>query len=140
LNRIIIYGLTTALLMTLILGIPRVGYAQHKTAKKTTKSHPPKVKKTIYGQASYYSQKFHGRKTASGTRFDHSKYTAACNVLPFGTRVRVTNLKNNRTVIVTITDRLHHKTRRLIDLTRAAASKLGFIKSGLARVKIEVLN
>lgn len=95
--------------------------------------------KVQYGIASFYSNKFNGRKTASGEIFSQQKFTAAHNSLPLGTYVRVTNLRNKRTVIVKINDRLHARNKRLIDLTRAAAQKLGFIKSGLTRVKIEVL-
>ncbi|WP_407528303.1 septal ring lytic transglycosylase RlpA family protein [Lacibacter sp. MH-610] len=104
------------------------------TVKKTT----GKVK-VQYGIASFYSNKFNGRKTANGEIFSQQKLTAAHNSLPLGTYVRVTNLRNKRTVIVKINDRLHARNKRLIDLTRAAAQKLGFIKSGLTRVKIEVL-
>ncbi len=98
-----------------------------------------KRKTTIYGTCSYYAQKFEGRKTASGEIFRHSKYTAACNALPLGTWVKVTNLANKKTVIVKTNDRLHTKTTRLLDLTSAGARKLGFTKKGLTRVKIEVL-
>ena len=99
----------------------------------------PDPSKTLYGLASYYAQKFEGRKTANGEIFRHSMMTAACNVLPLGTYVRVTNLKNNKVIIVKTNDRLHPKTRRIIDLTYTAATRLGFIKAGLTRVKIEVL-
>ncbi|MFN5134424.1 MAG: septal ring lytic transglycosylase RlpA family protein [Chitinophagaceae bacterium] len=95
--------------------------------------------KVQYGIASFYSNKFNGRKTANGEIFSQQKFTAAHNSLPLGTYVRVTNLRNKRTVIVKINDRLHARNKRLIDLTKAAAQKLGFIKSGLVRVKIEVL-
>jgi rare lipoprotein A len=93
----------------------------------------------LYGQASFYAAKFQGRHTASGDVFNHSKYTAACNSLPLGTLVKVTNLKNGRTLEVKINDRLHAKTTRLLDLTKAGAAKLGFVKAGLTRVKIEVI-
>lgn len=102
--------------------------------KKTTKS-----TRTLYGQASYYSSKFEGRKTATGEIFRHSKMTAACNILPLGTWIRITNLKNGRSIVVKTNDRLHKKTRRLVDLTKTAAQKLGFVKAGLTRVKVEVL-
>ena len=98
----------------------------------------PKAK-IQYGMASFYSNKFNGRKTANGEIFSNQKLTAAHNTLPLGTYVRVTNLRNGRTVIVKINDRLHHRNKRIIDLSRAAATKLGFIKSGLTRVKVEVL-
>ncbi len=98
----------------------------------------PKTK-IQYGMASYYSNAFNGRKTANGEIFNNQKLTAAHNTLPLGTYVRVTNLRNGRTITVKINDRLHHRNKRIIDLSRAAATKLGFIKSGLTRVKIEVL-
>ena len=99
-----------------------------------------KTGRILYGQASYYANKFHGRKTASGEIFSHEKLTAACNVLPLGTWVKVTNLKNGKSIIVKTNDRLHTKTRRIIDLTRAGAKKLDYIHKGLTRVKIEVLD
>lgn len=120
-----------------------VSNAQVVPAPKTDQEAPGKSKKSVnrilYGQASYYASKFEGRKTASGEIFRHNKLTAACNSLPLGTWIKVTNLKNGKSVVVKTNDRLHNKTRRLVDLTRAAAQKLGFIKSGLTRVKVEVL-
>ncbi len=98
-----------------------------------------KAKKVFYGQASFYGNKFHGRRTANGETFSQEKFTAACNVLPLGTWIRVTNLKNGKKVIVKTNDRLHPKMRRLVDLSLAAAKKLGFISHGLTRVKIEVV-
>jgi rare lipoprotein A len=92
-----------------------------------------------YGVASYYADKFIGRKTASGAFYSHEGKTAACNVLPLGTWIRVTNLKNNKKIVLQINDRLHAKNNRLVDLTKSAAGKLGYVKSGLARVKVEVL-
>lgn len=99
------------------------------------------VKKSIikYGLASYYAKKFTGRKTSDGSSYNSSKYTAACNVLPLGTWVKVTNLQNNRSVIVQINDHLHHRNKRLIDLSKSAAQKLRFISRGITRVKVEVL-
>ncbi|HCF63078.1 MAG TPA: septal ring lytic transglycosylase RlpA family lipoprotein [Chitinophagaceae bacterium] len=95
--------------------------------------------RTIYGLASYYANKFEGRLTANGEVFSQSKLTAACNVFPLGTKLKVTNLRNRKSVIVRTNDRLHPNTRRIIDLTYTAASKLGFIHAGLARVRIEVV-
>ncbi len=121
-----------------ILGTSKICIAQNDatTTKKTKKS---KANRILYGQASYYANKFEGRKTANGEIFRQSKLTAACNALPLGTWIKITNLKNGKTVTVKTNDRLHVKTRRLVDLTRAAAQKLGFIKHGLTRVKVEVL-
>lgn len=106
-----------------------------KVEKKPSKN----ANKIIYGLASFYAQKFHGKQTANGEIFSHQKFTAACNVLPLGTWVQVTNLKNGKIIIVRTNDRLHPKTRRIIDLTYAGAKKLGYIKNGLTRVKIEIL-
>jgi rare lipoprotein A len=103
-----------------------------KTAKKG-------VSKVLYGTSSFYSNKFNGRKTANGEIYSQAKFTCACNVLPLGTWIKVTNMRNGKSVIVRVNDRLHPKMRRLVDLTRAAAQKLNFISSGLTRVKVEVL-
>ena len=95
--------------------------------------------KILYGTASFYSNSFNGKKTANGEIFSQQKLTAACNVLPLGTWVKVTNLRNGKTVTVKINDRLHPKMTRVVDLSRTAADKLNYIKSGLTRVKVEVL-
>ena len=113
--------------------------AQAIPVKKIISGSTKNNTKTLYGQASFYSQKFEGRKTASGQIFKHKKFTAACNTLPLGTFIKVTNLKNGKTVVVQTNDRLHVKTKRLIDLTLAGAKKLGFVASGLTKVKVEVL-
>ncbi|MBL0057268.1 MAG: septal ring lytic transglycosylase RlpA family protein [Chitinophagaceae bacterium] len=98
-----------------------------------------KSRRVFYGLASYYSNKFNGRKTASGEIFSQKKMTCACNVLPLGTWVKVTNLRNGRSVIVKTNDRIHPKVRRVVDLSRVAAEKLGYISRGLTRVKVEVI-
>ncbi len=92
-----------------------------------------------YGTASYYADKFQGRSTASGQPYDKNKMTCAHNSLPLGTWVKVTSLRNKRSVIVQVTDRLHRRNKRLVDLSRIAASKLGYLHRGLARVKVESL-
>jgi rare lipoprotein A len=91
------------------------------------------------GQASWYGARFHGRKTASGERFDMRGLTAAHRALPFGTRVKVTNVANGRSVVVRINDRGPWSRRRIIDLSRAAAERIGMITSGVAQVIVEVL-
>ncbi len=91
------------------------------------------------GVASYYHSKFQGRITASGELYDQEKLTAAHNRLPLGTMIRVTNLRNKRSIVVKVNDRLHHRNPRLVDLSRAAATKLGYIGRGITRVKVEVL-
>ncbi|HMU71547.1 MAG TPA: septal ring lytic transglycosylase RlpA family protein, partial [Ferruginibacter sp.] len=99
-----------------------------------------KSKKVLYGQASFYSNKFHGRKTANGEIFSQDKFTAACNVLPLGTWIKVTNLRNGKTVVVKVNDRIHPRMRRVVDLSKAAAQKLGFVSRGLTRVKVELVD
>jgi rare lipoprotein A len=95
---------------------------------------------TEVGQASYYAAPYHGRATASGERFDTHKLTAAHRTLPFGTRVRVTNLTNGKSVVVTITDRGPFKHGRVIDVSERAARELGFVRAGTARVRVQVLS
>lgn len=90
-------------------------------------------------EASYYAEKFHGRKTASGEIFNMNALTCAHKTLPFGTVLRVTNLKNNATVDVRVNDRGPFVKGREIDVSKAAAQKLGMIKTGTARVRIEVI-
>lgn len=90
------------------------------------------------GVASWYGKKFHGRKTASGESYNQNAMTAAHKTLPFGTRVRVTNLENKKSVSVVINDRGPFVKGRIIDVSRAAAKKLGMVNSGIARVCIKV--
>ena len=92
------------------------------------------------GIASFYAKKFNGRKTSSGEKFSNENLTAAHKKFKFGTYVLVRNLKNDSTVIVKINDRLPQKSKRLIDLTFKAAQQLNFIKSGLTKVEITVLD
>lgn len=88
------------------------------------------------GIASYYAQFFNGRLTANGERHNPNALVAAHKTLPFGTKVRVTNLNNGRQVIVRINDRGPFVRGRVIDLSRAAAKKINLLKAGIARVKI----
>lgn len=95
---------------------------------------------TQTGKASFYADKFEGMRTASGEKYHHHKLTAAHKTLPFGTRVRVTNISNNASVEVVINDRGPYVDNRIIDLSKSAAEKLGFINQGLADVKLEVID
>lgn len=88
------------------------------------------------GKASYYSNKFNGRKTASGETFRNSKKIAAHRTLPFGTKVKVTNLSNGQSVKVRIADRGPFVAGRIIDLSRKAARKIGLVDQGVGTVKI----
>ena len=92
------------------------------------------------GTASWYGRPWTGKKTANGEIFNPKKLTAAHCRLPFGTKVKVTNLKNGKEVIVRINDRGPYIRGRVIDLSLAAARKLGMAKKGLAKVKIEAVN
>jgi rare lipoprotein A len=92
-----------------------------------------------FGLASYYTTREQAGRTASGERLDDERLTAAHRSLPFGTRVRVTNLANDRSVVVTVTDRGPFRSGRVIDLSRRAAQELRFLREGVARVRVEVL-
>lgn len=94
---------------------------------------------TETGTASYYGREFHGKATASGEKFNMNDLTAAHRTLPFGTKVRVTNLGNGKNVVVRINDRGPFKEGRIIDLSYAAAKRLKMIDAGVARVEIEVV-
>lgn len=95
--------------------------------------------KTLSGVASWYGPRFHGRKTANGEKYDQNQMTAAHKSLPFNTRVRVTNRRNGKSVIVRINDRGPYIGRRVIDLSKGAASRVDMINSGIAPVTIEIL-
>jgi len=119
--------------------------ANHGYAQKQKPHHASRIasgKKNTgaeYGIASFYANKFNGRRTANGEIFNQAKFTAASNTILLNTWVKVTNLHNKRTVIVKITDRMHFRNKRLIDLSRAAAHKLGYLGGGLAKVKVDVI-
>jgi rare lipoprotein A len=107
------------------------------TAKKEKSAN-----KVIYGIASFYSNSFDGKPTATGETFRQKGMTCASNNVPLGTWLRVTNLRNNKTVVVKSNDRMAPsmaRKGRVVDLTRAAAQQLGFIASGLTKVKVEIL-
>lgn len=122
-------------LLTMIFIAGMETFAMNKTMVQQTDPHP----KVYYGIASYYADKFNGRPTANGEIYDHNKLTAACNILPLGTWIRVTNLKNNKSVIVKTNDRLHPRMKRIVDLSRSAAEKLAYTGRGLTQVKVEVI-
>jgi len=122
------------------LSLTNLVIAQIDTSSKQSKAKRNGKKKAITGTASYYNDKFNGKKTANGEIFNQKKLTAACNKLPLVTWVWVTNLQNHNVVDVKINDRLHRKMNRLIDLSKAAAKKLDFISKGVTKVKIEVIS
>lgn len=99
----------------------------------------PEVVKVITGEASWYGPGFYGNLTANGEVYKRGTMTAAHRTLPFGTKVRVTNLWNGRTAVIRINDRGPFIDHRVIDLGHGAASDLGLTASGIAQVKLEVL-
>lgn len=123
-----------------------VGKPQHRpaylkpteTSAKTAAS--GKARSVGTGMASYYSDSFDGHRTASGERFDQGRMTCAHGSLPFGCRIRVTNLRNHKAVEVKVNDRGGFSKRgRMIDLSKAAAKEIGMVATGTAKVKVEVL-
>lgn len=97
------------------------------------------VLESTVGTASYYGKGFAGKPTASGEIFNPNAMTAAHKTYSFGTKVRIVNLKNNKTVVVRINDRGPYVEGRIIDLSRGAAEKIGMVNDGVTRVRIEVL-
>lgn len=91
---------------------------------------------TETGMASYYAESYNGKKTANGEIYNSSDYTAAHKKLPFGTKIKVTNLSNGKTVKVRVNDRGPFVAGRIIDLTKKAAKKLDMVNAGVAKVKI----
>jgi len=91
------------------------------------------------GVANFYSDRFQGKKTASGQVYDKNALTASHKKHPFGTKVKVTNIESGKDVVVTVTDRMRRKNPAVIDVTRRAADELGFTKAGKARVKLDVV-
>lgn len=124
-------------LLKTILSISLMSFYTFSLAKA---ERPDSAQVRKAGIASFYNDKYQGRTTTSGESYDKNDLTAAHNSLPMGTRLRVTNLKNNRSVIVKVNDRLQHSSKRLIDVSKKAAKELGFISAGLTKVKIEILS
>jgi rare lipoprotein A len=110
--------------------------AKHPKSKKSKRA--VSKEKTFYGTASYYANKFEGRQTANGEIFSQKKLTAASNIIGLNQWVRVTNARNNLSVVLRITDRMHKNNKRLIDLSKSAAKKLKYTGHGLTHVKVEV--
>ncbi len=90
------------------------------------------------GLASYYSNKLQGRKTASGELYDKSKFTAAHKTIAFGTKIKVTNQQNGLSVVVNVNDRGPYVKGRIVDLSFAAAKKIGLLQQGVTKVKLEI--
>jgi len=130
LQVIVIFAFSLTLLLFLI------GCSSHGKIKPQ----PDLLGYSESGKASYYSMKYQSKKTASGEKLNNYAMTAAHKSLPFGTKVIVININNNKTVVVTINDRGPYVKGRIIDLTQAAFSKIENVDKGIAEVKIRVVN
>jgi rare lipoprotein A len=128
------FSILFAVSVTILLYL--AGCASHRQYK----SQPELTGYSQTGIASFYAMKFQNRKTASGERFNNYSMTAAHKSLPFGTKVKVTNLNNGKTVMVRINDRGPFVRGRIIDLSRAAFAKIERIDKGITPVKIRVVN
>ena len=137
---------TNIILALIIVGIigcgPSIAYGDYiksdgmsRKEIEAIKNHP----RVQIGVASYYGSKFHKKRTANGEIFNMYKVSAAHKTLPLGTKVRVINLKNGRSLTMTINDRGPYVKGRVIDLSYKAAQKLGFVNQGTTKVRIEVL-
>jgi len=135
------------ILLLLIFSAHMLKAQENSGATSSTKKHHKSKKskrevskeKIHYGTASFYANKFEGRETSNGEIFSQKKLSAASNIIPLNQWVRVTNIRNNLSVVLRITDRMHKNNKRLIDLSKAAAKKLKYTGYGLAHVKVELL-
>lgn len=116
----------------------RTGPVIKRPTELSTKA-PYRKQKTFIGISSYYGEDFHGKLTANGEVFDMYGLTAAHKTLPLNTIVRVTNLENNKSLILRINDRGPYVKGRILDCSYGAALKLGFVGKGTAKVKVEVI-
>src|SRR5450755_160104 len=135
------------ILLLLIFSAHMLKAQENSGATSSTKKHHKSKKskretskeKIHFGTASFYANKFEGRQTSNGEIFSKKKLSAASNIIALNQWVRVTNTRNNLSVVLRITDRMHKNNKRLIDLSKAAARKLKYTGYGLAHVKVEVL-
>ncbi len=130
--------LTLRLSYFILLLLMLNGWQSSKAQKKINYRKVAVVDSAV-GVASFYSDWFEGKKTANGERFSQKKMTCAHNTLPFGTKVKVTDMKNGKSVVVRVNDRLHRHNPRLVDLSKAAAAKLGLRKRGIIKVSVVVI-
>jgi len=115
-------GIAVAVVLFVVLGMAAIAAAQSEE-----------------GVANFYNDSFQGKKTASGEPYDKNGLTAAHKKLAYGTKVKVTNVANGKSVVVTVNDRLASSSPAVIDVTRRAAEELDFVKSGRTTVKLEVV-
>jgi rare lipoprotein A len=119
-------------------GTTYVPHAHPTYAPRANPTYVPRANPAydVVGIASWYGGRFHGRRTASGEVYNKYAYTAAHRTLPFGTRVRVINLENGRSVVLTVNDRGPFVRGRIIDVSQRAARALGFMRRGIVRVRV----
>jgi rare lipoprotein A len=120
-----------------LLALAASGCASTKPPRATTA--PPAPGTRIVGLASWYGQRHQGHATASGEAYDMNKLTAAHRTMPFGTRLRVTNVENGRSVVVRVNDRGPWVNDRVLDVSLAAAKALGMVGGGVTKVEVVVL-
>ena len=123
-------------LMASVFSMPLISHAKQTHHQP---AHAAKASKKMVGIASFYATNFNGRRTASGEKFNNNAMTAAHKSLPFGSKVQVTNVRNGKSVVVRINDRGPYVRGRIIDLSKAAAKKIGIGHAGTVRVKLEVV-
>ena len=134
-------SIVTAFTSCLFLLLSFAGAPAAARARHTTKSDPISTSTTtvLRGRASWYGSYFQGRRTSSGERYNRFAYTCAHKTLPFGTRLRVTNVKNGKAVVVRVSDRGPFRHQRIIDLSEIAARPLGLVECGAATVVAEIV-
>ncbi|MCI0547287.1 MAG: septal ring lytic transglycosylase RlpA family protein [Candidatus Rokubacteria bacterium] len=131
-----------AAVMVVAVDVPRAAMAQAPAAPAPAPAAGTltgAVGETQTGLAAYYSQRLHGHRTASGERFNNRAMTMSHQTLPYGTKVRVTNTKTGKSVVLRVNDRGPTQPDRIVDVSRAAAQQLGFVRGGLTEVKLEVV-
>ena len=110
-----------------------------KTTTNNVTEAVEEAREKLSGMVSWYADKFHGQKTSSGELYNKNELTAAHRTLPFGTKVKVTNIKNGKSVVVKINDRGPHSKSRVLDLSRAAFTEIGSINAGVLNIEMEVV-
>jgi len=125
--------------LAMVMAVAPLGAAPRPRANGSGAEQTPSRKAYQVGKASWYGKQFHGRTTASGEAYDMFQFTAAHKALPLGTWIKVTNLKNDKWVIVRVNDRGPYVGNRVLDLSYAAAQMLGLRAHGVAKVRIDVV-
>jgi len=118
---------------------PSARYASKRNSNSDNSLTEPSEGNVFYGEASYYAEKFHGRETANGEIFDMHKISAAHKTLPFNTILQVTNLENQKSIVVRINDRGPYKKGRVLDLSYQAAQEIDMVSSGVVKVKAKIV-